>query len=80
MDKLQIVEDLCKEKNICLSEVAYVGDDINCYNLLSNVGFAACPRNAINKIKNIPNIILLNKSGGEGVVREFIDKILLNEL
>ena len=24
VDKLQIVEDLCKEKNICLSEVAYV--------------------------------------------------------
>lgn len=80
VDKLQIVEELCKEKNICLSEVAYVGDDINCYNLLSNIGFAACPSNAINKIKNIPNIILLNKSGGEGVVREFIDKILLNEL
>ena len=28
------------------------------------------------KIKAIPNIIQLNKNGGEGVVREFVDQIL----
>ena len=54
----------------------YIGDDINCFELLSNVGFPACPSNAIQKIKDIPNIINLNARGGEGVVREFIEKIL----
>ena len=75
-DKLQIVTDLCKKKNISLKEVAYIGDDVNCFELLSNIGFAACPNNAVEKIKLIPNIIQLEKNGGEGVVREFIELIL----
>ena len=75
-DKLQIVIDLCKKENITLEEVAYIGDDINCFELLSNVGIAACPNNAVAKIKSITGIIELNKNGGEGVVREFIDSFL----
>jgi len=75
-DKLKIVEDLCARENITLNEVAYIGDDVNCFELLSNVGFAACPVNAVNKIKSIPNIIHLQKNGGEGVVREFVELIL----
>ena len=75
-DKLQIVKDLCAKENISLSEVAYIGDDVNCFELLSNVGFAACPNNAVAKIKSIPGILQLSKNGGEGVVREFVEKIL----
>ena len=75
-DKLKIVEDLCARENITLNEVAYIGDDVNCFELLSNVGIAACPYNAVTKIKSIPNIIHLQKNGGEGVVREFVELIL----
>ena len=75
-DKLKIVKDLCIKENITLDEVAYIGDDINCFSLLSNVGIAACPNNAVDKIKAIPNIIQLNKKGGDGVVREFVELIL----
>lgn len=71
--KLDIAKEICKELDISLDEVAYIGDDINCKELLSNVGFAACPANALDEIKNIPNIIKLSKSGGDGAVREFID-------
>jgi len=76
-DKLQIVKDLCEKENILLEEVAYIGDDVNCFELLSNVGIAACPENAMKKIKSIPNIIQLSKKGGEGVVRELVELILL---
>jgi YrbI family 3-deoxy-D-manno-octulosonate 8-phosphate phosphatase len=75
-DKLQLVKDLCKQENIYLENIAYIGDDVNCFDLLSNVGVAACPKNAMKKIKSIPNIIQLQKNGGEGVVREFIELIL----
>ena len=75
-DKLQIVKDLCLKENITLDEVAYIGDDVNCFSLLSHVGIAACPNNAVVKIKAIPNIIQLNKNGGDGVVREFVELIL----
>ena len=76
VNKLDVITRLCKEENIELSQVAYIGDDLNCLSLLSNVGYPACPSNAVKEIKSIPNIIQLSKSGGEGVVREFIDLIL----
>lgn len=74
--KLNTVKEICKKEGISLNQVAYIGDDINCYDLLSNAGLAACPENAVLKIKEIPNIMLLNKKGGEGVVREFVEYIL----
>lgn len=74
--KLDIAKEICKELNISLDEVAYIGDDINCKELLLNVGLAACPSNAVEEIKNIPNIIKLSKSGGSGAVREFIENFL----
>ena len=75
-DKLKIVIDLCDKENITLNEVAYIGDDVNCFSLLSNVGIAACPDNAVAKIKAIPNIMQLKKNGGDGVVREFVELFL----
>ncbi len=75
-DKLQIVKDLCKSEGITLNQVAYIGDDVNCFELLSNVGIASCPQNSMKKIKSIPNIIQLTKSGGEGAVRELVELIL----
>lgn len=74
--KLDIAKEICKELNISLDEVAYIGDDINCKELLLSVGIAACPSNALEEIKNIPNIIKLSKAGGEGAVREFVQLVL----
>ena len=75
-DKLQIVKDLCEKENVSLDEIAYIGDDVNCFELLSNAGVSACPMNAVSKIKSIPNIIQLQRNGGNGVVREFVELIL----
>ena len=75
-DKLQIVKDLCAKENVSLDEIAYIGDDVNCFELLSNAGVSACPMNAVSKIKSIPNIIQLQRNGGDGVVREFVELIL----
>ena len=75
-DKLKIVKELCKKQNINLNQVAYIGDDVNCFELLSNVGFPACPKNAVEKIKSIPNIIQISQNGGSGAVREFVEIII----
>jgi len=75
--KLSAVEKICDQLNIGLSNVAYIGDDINCFELLSAVGYAACPNDAVDKIKSIPGIRILSKKGGEGVVREW-SELLLN--
>ena len=75
-EKLEALNKICVEKNMSLSEVAYIGDDINDYNVLSSVGFPACPKNAIHNIKDIKGITHLSKSGGDGAVREFVELLL----
>ncbi len=74
--KLASVKEICEKEDISLAEVAYIGDDVNCFELLSSVGLAACPADALEAIKNIPGIIQMNKKGGEGCVREFVEMIL----
>ena len=78
-NKLDVIKEICIKENIHLSEVAYIGDDINDLEALSVVGLAACPGNATQSIKNIENIIHLKKSGGEGAVREFVEIIIANQ-
>ena len=74
--KLASVLEICKNEGISLNEVAYIGDDVNCFELLSEVGFAACPADALATVKNIPGIMVMKKKGGEGCVREFIEMIM----
>ena len=68
---------MCIRDRIHINNVAYIGDDINCKELLQDVGLAACPLNAVVDVKNIPNIIHINKRGGDGAVRDFIDRFIL---
>lgn len=75
--KLAVVKDICKKEGISLAETAYIGDDVNCIELLKSVGFAACPADAHSLVKEIANIYIMGKKGGDGCVREFADKILL---
>ena len=74
--KLQVAKSICQELHITLDEVAYIGDDVNCFELLSSVGVAACPCDASNEIKNIPGIRILTLKGGGGCVREFCNLII----
>jgi len=79
-NKLDAALEICEKEGISINEVAYVGDDVNCISLLEAVGLAACPANAVKKVKAIPGIIHLEKKGGDGAVREFIDMILDGEV
>ena len=78
--KLQVCEQICGELGIGLEEVCYVGDDINDIDILTAVaragGIAACPPNAMPKVRAIPGIRLLEHRGGEGAIRELCDEIL----
>lgn len=74
--KLSATQKICEELGISLLETAYIGDDINCKEVLENVGFAFCPADAQLEIKKIPNIIIAEQKGGNGVVREIVNKIL----
>ena len=74
--KLAATQEICDELGITLQDVAYVGDDVNCYDLLVAVGWAACPADACDKVREIPGIHILQRRGGDACVREWIDMIL----
>ncbi len=77
--KLDFIKEICKKENIKLENIAYIGDDINDIELLKVVGIKACPSDAVKKVKEIENIIILKSKGGNGAVREFIEMIIGKE-
>lgn len=76
--KLEVIKQLCSQIGINMQQVAFIGDDVNDIDLLSAVGLAACPNDAAQQVKNIPNILIAPQNGGHGAVRYLAD-IILNE-
>lgn len=74
-DKLKIARDLCKQLDISLEDVAYIGDDINDVELLKNVGISAVPSSSPVYIQEHVNFVT-KTPGGKGAFREFVEKIL----
>lgn len=74
--KLATAQDICSEMGITLKETAYIGDDVNCMELLSHVGLPACPADACEQVKDISGIKILSRKGGDGCVREFVEWIM----
>ncbi len=75
--KIDVLSEWCREFEIQLNQVAYIGDDVNDLEVMEAVGFSGCPADAVEAIKLKANVILTRK-GGDACVREFIDKHLLN--
>ena len=74
-EKLNRMQGICKDLDISISEVAYIGDDINYLPLLEKVGLSAMPQNSPILHSFSPDY-LTKKSGGQGAFREFIDQII----
>lgn len=74
-NKVAIAEELCSQLGISLSEVAYIGDDLNDIALLKLVGWAGVPSSASDYVKALANVPL-SKKGGDGVFREFVESII----
>jgi 3-deoxy-D-manno-octulosonate 8-phosphate phosphatase (KDO 8-P phosphatase) len=68
------LKNYCKENNIELQQVAYIGNDINDIEAMKIAGYAFCPADAHESIKVISNYIMKTK-GGDGVIRELLDLI-----
>lgn len=74
-DKLIPFKELKKKYKLKDENFAYIGDDEFDIPLLKKVGFSCCPKSGINEVKKHVHYVC-KKNGGEGAVREMIDKIL----
>ena len=75
-EKLGILKDWCEELELRLDEVAFIGDDLNDLEVIEAVGLSACPADSALGIIHVCDVVL-NKKGGEGCVREFLDMFFL---
>jgi 3-deoxy-D-manno-octulosonate 8-phosphate phosphatase (KDO 8-P phosphatase) len=74
-DKAAALISFAKKNKLELSQVCFMGDDVNDLDALELAGLSAAPANAHESVKRIAKLIT-TKSGGNGAVRELLDMIL----
>ncbi|MDQ3016922.1 MAG: HAD-IIIA family hydrolase [Bacteroidota bacterium] len=74
--KLKVMHRWILDMKLSQDQIAYMGDDVNDIEIMQEVGLSACPADAHSSVVRIADVVL-QKKGGEGCVREFIDRYLL---
>jgi len=74
-EKAKLVKKLAEDYNIKLSEIAYIGDDINDLESIKIVGFGCSVSDGVEEVKEAARYITRAK-GGEGALREVAELIL----
>jgi N-acylneuraminate cytidylyltransferase len=74
-DKLGVVSDLCVRRGLELSEVAFVGDDLNDLSALRCVGLACAVADAAEPVVDAAHYVT-RRRGGDGAVREVCELLI----
>lgn len=74
-DKTEDLKDFLSRYDLGSENILYMGDDLPDYLVMKEVGFPACPSDAVEEIKSI-SMYISDKSGGEGCVRDVIEQVL----
>lgn len=75
-DKSSAIKEIASKLKLDLSEICFIGDDVNDFHVMKIVGFAACPADSVDLIKSVAGHIC-SKNGGFGAVRELAEMILI---
>lgn len=73
-DKLMKLKEVAAKYQLSSDEIAYIGDDLNDLACIQFCGLTACPKDAVDKVKQQVEYVC-NNIGGYGAVREFIAQI-----
>ena len=74
-DKGKMLRQLAIHYKLDLSEIAYMGDDLNDLAALTRVGLAAAPADAVPEVLAV-SAFIAKQTGGHGAVRELVEAIL----
>lgn len=78
LNKLSDFYKVCKKYNVNSKEVAYIGDSYIDIPVMKEVGLPITVPNGNNMVKNIADYVTMKK-GGEGVLLEVVELILINQ-
>ncbi len=73
-EKLKNLKEEARRRNVRLSQVCYVGNDVNDMACLKAVGLPVCVADAWPEAKRVARLVLKRK-GGYGAVRELCDRL-----
>jgi YrbI family 3-deoxy-D-manno-octulosonate 8-phosphate phosphatase len=74
-DKISILKKEIEKRNLSPDEVCFVGNDVNDIECIKYVGLGVAVNNAYPEVKKVADLVT-EKNGGDGAVREIIDKML----
>jgi 3-deoxy-D-manno-octulosonate 8-phosphate phosphatase (KDO 8-P phosphatase) len=74
-DKLGCLKEMIARRGLGLEQVAYIGDDLNDYPVLCEVGLAVVVQDATRKPRSVAHLVTQARGGG-GAVRELCEVIL----
>lgn len=74
-DKIAYLDDFIQREKISYEEIGYLGDDLNDLAGMQKTGFAGCPEDACEEIKEICDYVSAVK-GGHGAVRDIVSHLL----
>lgn len=75
-EKEKLLDSICQRYKVSPDEIAYIGDDINDLLIMKRVGVSCVPMDSVEIIKKAADY-KCEKKGGEGVLREVSEIILL---
>lgn len=73
-NKQEALIEYCRNKNIFLSNVIYIGNDINDVDVMRIVGHPICPQDAYPEARAVSKFVI-PVNGGNGVVRALLNYI-----
>jgi len=74
-DKVEQLQEYLEIHNIDPTNVLYMGDDIPDFQVMKTVGLPACPKDAVQEIKDV-SLYISQKKGGNGCVRDVIEQVM----
>jgi YrbI family 3-deoxy-D-manno-octulosonate 8-phosphate phosphatase len=74
-DKLTLLKEIAKTKNINADEIVYVGNDENDLSCMQWVGFPIAVENSVNQVKHVAKYVTKSQ-GGDGAVREVCELMI----
>jgi len=74
-DKAAALQRFAQVTGLALSEICFMGDDVNDVSAMKLAGLAAAPANAQPAIRRCAGFVSAN-TGGNGAVRELVDTLL----
>ncbi|WP_251549831.1 KdsC family phosphatase [Neobacillus muris] len=78
-NKEEVLNEILISLGIHLTDVFYMGDDINDLPIIKKVGYSAAPNDSAEIVKQTVNLVCKSK-GGMGAVREAIDHLLSQQV